>query len=96
MLGLIGTGTQDHHLEGFDQDPHIQPQAPVAHIVRIQGNAFLIGGLAAPADLPESGDARTYLQVQLEEITILGGFTINDGARSDQAHGSIQNIEQLG
>lgn len=58
-------------------------------------NAFIIRRITASAGLPHAGDARAYHVKVFDVRAVFGDFILNDGPRADEAHFTLEDVEQL-
>src|SRR5712691_3577268 len=65
---LAGTGTSEGRRQGAEQDPQVEPQRPVADVVRVA--RFLTGhvGHRSLADLPHPAEAGAHLMAEGAEL----------------------------
>lgn len=73
----------------------IQPDAPVMHVPAVHLYALRVVDVAATAGLPHAGDAGEDGVVLLDIFPIPRNFFLNDGAGSDEAHLTFENIQEL-
>lgn len=73
----------------------IQPDAPVMHVPAVHLYALRVVDVAATAGLPHAGDAGEDGVVLLDIFPIPRNFFLNDGAWSDEAHLTFENIQEL-
>lgn len=73
----------------------IQPNAPVMHVPAVHLYALRVVDVAATAGLPHAGDAGEDGVVLLDIFPIPRNFFLNDGAGSDEAHLTFENIQEL-
>lgn len=80
---------------GAPEEHEIQPDAPVMHVPAVHLYAFWIVDVAASAGLPHAGDAGENGVILLDIFPIPRDFFLNDGAGSDEAHLTFENIQEL-
>nr|GEU28033.1 hypothetical protein [Tanacetum cinerariifolium] len=93
----------EHHQHGAHDDPHIEPQRPVAQVIEVVGDARFhlverVGFATQAVHLGPAGDARLDLVTQhvtLDQLAIL--FVVRDRmrTRTDYAHASLQHVDEL-
>lgn len=84
-----------HHRHGSPQQYHIQPDAPVMHVPAVYLHALGVVDVAASAGLPHAGDAGQDGVILLDIFPIPRDFFLNDGAGSDEAHLTFEDIQEL-
>lgn len=84
-----------YHCHGSPQQYHIQPHAPVMDIPAVHLHSFGIVDIASSAGLPHAGDAGEDGVVLLDIFPIPRDFFLNDGAWSDEAHLTFEDIQEL-
>ena len=87
---------RDEHQHCARHNIGIQPDRPVANIVLIQFDALFKTGGVAPADLPHAGHSGADHLVELDALAIQGALLGKIGARPDQTHLALDDIDQLG
>lgn len=80
---------------GAPEEHEIQPHAPVMHVPTVHLDSFGIVYIASAAGLPHAGDAGEDGVVLLDIFPIPRDFFLNDGAGSDEAHLTFENIQEL-
>ena len=81
--------------DGAPDEDDVEPDVPVADVPSVHLDAFFIGRVAAAAGLPHAGDARAY-HVEIFDIwAVFGDFVLDDGPRADEAHFTLEDVEQL-
>lgn len=85
----------EYDLHGFDKVHKVQPNRPIPHVPRVHLHALVVGGVAAAADLPESRDAGRDEIVVCDQIAVFLDLFLNDRARSDEAHFSADDVDDL-
>src|SRR6185436_345907 len=92
----VCASSEEHDANRSHEQKDIDPWRPVAHIVSIQLNAFVIRRVVPARDLPQAGDARLHHRVETEILTVLFNLLLDDWARSDKAHVAADDIPKLG
>lgn len=82
--------------DGEKQDFGVQRDRIGPRVNHVESDASPIGDVAAPANLPETGNTWPNPTVMLKIAPIALDFFRNDRPRSDEAHVAPENIEQLG
>src|SRR6478735_5995498 len=85
-----------HGRNCLHENLEVQREGPVARIARIQRHSRDITAVAAPAHLPEAGQARWHREALRESLAISRDFGFHDRPRPDEAHLPGQDVEQLG
>lgn len=80
---------------GAPEEHEIQPDAPVMHVPAVHLHALGIVYIASAAGLPHAGDAGEDGVVLLDIFPIPRDFFLNDGAGSDEAHLTFEDIQEL-
>lgn len=80
---------------GAPEEHEIQPDAPVMHVPAVHLYALWIVDVAASTGLPHAGDAGEDGVILLDIFPIPRDFFLNDGAGSDEAHLTFENIQEL-
>lgn len=80
---------------GAPKEHEIQPHAPVMDIPAVHLDALGVVDVAASAGLPHAGDAGEDGVILLDIFPIPRDFFLNDGAGSDEAHLTFENIQEL-
>ena len=80
---------------GAPEEHEIQPDAPVMHVPAIHLYALGVVDVAASAGLPHAGDTGKDRVVLLDIFPIPRDFFLNDGAWSDEAHLTFEDIQEL-
>lgn len=80
---------------GAPEEHEIQPHAPVMHVPTVHLDSFGIVYIASAAGLPHAGDAGEDGVILLDIFPIPRDFFLNDGAGSDEAHLTFENIQEL-
>lgn len=73
----------------------IQPDAPVMHIPTIHLYALGVVDVVASAGLPHAGDAGKDGVVLFDIFPIPRDFLLDDGAGTDEAHLTFEDIQEL-
>ena len=73
----------------------IQPYAPVMHVPAVHLHALGIVDIASSAGLPHAGDAGEDGVVLLDISPIPRDFLLDDGTRTDKAHLTFEDIQEL-
>ena len=81
---------------GAPEEHEIQPDAPVMHVPAVHLHALGVVDVAASAGLPHAGDAGQDGVILLDIFPIPRDFFLNDGAGSDEAHLTFEDIQELG
>lgn len=74
----------------------IQPDAPVMHVPAVHLYALWVVDITSSAGLPHAGDAGEDGVVLLDIFPIPRDFFLDNGAGSDEAHFTFQNVQELG
>ena len=82
----IRTFPREYRLHGLEEVHKVNPDRPVADVPGIHRNTFFVGGVAAPVDLPDSGDARRNHVVFLDVFSVALYLLRHDWARSHETH----------
>ena len=80
---------------GAPEEHEIQPDAPVMHVPAVHLYALGVVDVAASAGLPHAGDAGEDGVILLDIFPIPRDFFLNDGAGSDEAHLTFEDIQEL-
>lgn len=80
---------------GAPEEHEIQPDAPVMDVPAVHLYALGIVDITSSASLPHAGDAGKDGVVLLDIFPIPRDFFLNDGAGSDEAHLTFENIQEL-
>ena len=80
---------------GAPKEHEIQPDAPVMHVPAVHLYALGVVDVAASAGLPHAGDAGEDGVVLFDIFPIPRDFFLDDGAGSDEAHLTFENIQEL-
>lgn len=80
---------------GAPEEHEIQPDTPVMHVPAVHLHALGIVYIASAAGLPHAGDAGKDGVVLLDIFPIPRDFFLNDGAGSDEAHLTFEDIQEL-
>lgn len=80
---------------GAPEEHEIQPDAPVMDVPAVHLYALGVVDVAASAGLPHAGDAGEDGVILLDIFPIPRDFFLNDGAGSDEAHLTFENIQEL-
>src|SRR5215475_15542333 len=92
----IGAMASDHRGDSPDQNDDVAPQCPIPNIQRVEMLALLARNVTAPADLPQTGQARTNQRITgVLAALICRQLAANHGTRADQSHVSDHDIDQL-
>lgn len=86
--------TEDNR-NGAPEEHEIQPDAPVMHVPAVHLYALRVVDIASSAGLPHAGDAGEDGVVLLDIFPIPRDFFLDDGARSDEAHLTFEDIQEL-
>jgi hypothetical protein len=86
----------EHRHRGAQQDLHVAPEGRAGDIGDVERHALGVAGVAAAADLPRAGQARTDREVVLRRGAVVGGELPGlHRPRADQAHLALQHVDQL-
>lgn len=80
---------------GAPEEHEIQPDAPVMDVPAVHLYALGVVDVAASAGLPHAGDAGEDGVVLLDIFPIPRDFFLNDGAGSNEAHLTFEDIQKL-
>ena len=80
---------------GAPEEHEIQPDAPVMHVPAVHLDALGVVDVAASAGLPHAGDAGEDGVVLLDIFPIPRDFFLNNGTRTDEAHLTFEDIQEL-
>lgn len=80
---------------GAPEEHEIQPDAPVMDVPAVHLYALGVVDVAASAGLPHAGDAGEDGVILLDIFPIPRDFFLNNGAGSDEAHLTFENIQEL-
>lgn len=86
----------ENNRNGAPEEHEIQPDAPVMHVPAVHLNSFGIVYIASSAGLPHAGDARKDGVVLFDIFPIPRDFFLNDGAGTDEAHLTFEDVQELG
>lgn len=81
---------------GAPEEHEIQPHAPVMHVPAVHLYALRVVDVAASAGLPHAGNAGEDGVVLFDIFPIPRDFFLDNGAGSDEAHLTFENIQELG
>ena len=81
---------------GAPEEHEIQPDAPVMHVPAVHLYALGVVDVAASTGLPHAGDAGEDGVILLDIFPIPRDFFLNDGAGSDEAHLTFEDVQELG
>ena len=87
----------DHVFDGFEDQPYVEPDAPVLYVFRVEFYDLLkIGDVASAAHLPHAGDAG--FERKSRSVMVLVFFPFVQGGRTgaDNAHVALKDIPELG
>lgn len=84
-----------YHRNSPPQQYHIQPDAPVMDVPAVHLYALGVVDITSSAGLPHAGDAGEDGVILLDIFPIPRDFFLNDGAGSDEAHLTFENIQEL-
>lgn len=80
---------------GAPEEHEIQPDAPVVDVPAVHLYALGVVDITSSAGLPHAGDTGEDGVVLLDIFPIPRNFFLNDGAWSDEAHLTFENIQEL-
>ena len=78
---------------GSPDEYDVEPDIPVADVPGIHLDPFVVCGVTAAAGLPHAGDTGTDHVEVFDVFAIFGNFGLYDGAWTDEAHFSFQDVE---
>ena len=81
---------------GTPKEHEIQPDAPVMHVPAVHLYALGVVDVAASAGLPHAGNAGEDGVVLFEICPTPRDFFLDNGAGPDEAHLTIEDIQELG
>ena len=81
---------------GAPKKHEIQPDAPVMHVPAVHLYALGVVDVASTAGLPHAGDAGEDGVVLFDIFPIPRDFFLNDGSRTDEAHLTFEDVQELG
>lgn len=87
--------TEDNR-NGAPEEHEIQPDAPVMHVPAVHLHALGVVDITSSTGLPHAGDAGEDGVVLFDIFPITRDFFLNDGARADEAHLALQDVQELG
>src|SRR5881296_1829165 len=91
-----GSQRPKDHAESLEEYLKIPKDGLFLDVFDVEPDPIVEGGLAPPADLPQTGDARPDLEPHVApgrtELHLPGG----QRSRTDQAHLPLQDVPQLG
>src|SRR6185437_6055133 len=67
---LVGALAAHHRWNRLQRDLDVETQAPVFDVIEVHQHHLIEVNIAAPAHLPQSGDARRHLQPRLLPVLI--------------------------
>ena len=73
----------------------VQPWRPVAHVIDIEPNTFLVGETIAAGNLPQTGDAGFDSPIVYEIFLIAADFLLHDRSGADKAHLACEHVPKL-
>lgn len=85
----------ENNRNGAPKEHEIQPHAPVMHVPTVHLDSFGIVYIASAAGLPHAGDAGEDGVVLFDIFPIPRNFLLDDGAGSDEAHLTFEDIQEL-
>ena len=91
----VGSLPGDHGRNRFEHDLEIRDIAALTHVLEIEAHPFLEADMAAPCDLPETGDSRRHFETPLLPGKVLGYFGGEIGPGPDDAHFPHEHIDEL-
>src|SRR5688572_4641888 len=93
---LAGAPARQHHGDGAGKDGEVQGRAPTVRIAEVELDPLLIAAGAAPAHLPEAGDAGGHAEAtELVLFRELVEVARQHGPRADQAHVPDEDVHEL-
>ena len=78
------------------EEHEIQPDAPVMHVPAVHLHSFGIVYIASATGLPHAGDAGEDGVVLFDIFPIPRDFLLDDGAGTDEAHLTFEDVQELG
>lgn len=78
---------------GSPDEYDVEPDIPVADVPGIHLDPFVVCGVTAAAGLPHAGDAGADHVEVFDVFAVFGNFGLYDGAWTDKAHFSFQDVE---
>lgn len=81
--------------DGAPEYLQIEPQGPIAHILRIKGDVVVKGGTSARLYLPQARKSRRHRQSDEVVWVVLPDLRWKRRPRSDEAHFAPEHVEQL-
>ena len=94
----LRASADENDRDGAEEDLDIEPKRPVVDVLEVE--AHPVGefiDLIAAADLPQAGEAGLDAEAAaMGEILEAPGLVHWQGPRADEAHGSLEDVEQLG
>lgn len=81
---------------GAPEEHEIQPDAPVMHVPAVHLYALGVVDVAASTGLPHTGNAGEDGVVLLDIFPIPRDFLLDDGAGTDEAHLTFEDVQELG
>src|SRR3712207_4917238 len=85
-VASVRSGTAEDGPHGLPEDHEVEGQRPVLHVARVGPHGVVPREVRAPADLPQTGDARLDQQPAAHVEAVLLDLTGDVRARSDEAH----------
>ncbi|MBG9885033.1 hypothetical protein ABE10_00215, partial [Bacillus toyonensis] len=92
---MRGLAWCEDRFERAEEDVQVARERPVLHVVQVQADGVLPGQGGTPADLPQSAHPRLHDQTTLRGVVVERHLALALRARSDQAHGAEEDVEQL-
>lgn len=87
--------TEDN-CNGAPKEHEIQPDTPVMHVPTVHLYALGVVDITSSAGLPHAGDAGEDGVVLFDIFPIPRDFFLNDGAGTDEAHFTLEDVQELG
>lgn len=78
------------------EEHEIQPDAPVMHVPAVHLHSFGIVYIASATGLPHASDAGEDGVVLFDIFPIPRDFLLDDGAGTDEAHLTFEDVQELG
>ena len=86
----------EHDVDGFEEDVVVHPDGPVHDVICIQHDPEPVVGVASAGNLPQPGDAGLDPLAQIVVLAVIGDLFPDDGTGTDDGHGAVENIPELG
>jgi len=93
----IGTLPDQDHLDGFQENLDVEPQAPVFDVLDVQpGDLVEIRDPVPPADLPKTREPGLDADPLAMPVLVLLDLVRGRGPGPDEAHLAAENVPELG